>query len=431
MVASISGSLHGRLVHPHRVEVLVDHLARLVPRGARVLDVGAGDGLVAATLAERRPDLEVSAVDVLVRADTRVPVEHFDGKALPHEDRRFDATILVDVLHHSDRPEDLLREAARVSRGQVIVKDHLLGGLLAGPTLRFMDRVGNRRHDVSLPHNYLRRDEWQAAFERIGLQVDDWEEQVGLYPFPASLVFERSLHFVARLSVPGAASDAEVHAPPAVSCNDAWEQAYLRFESRQAEIAKFKQRLLAFGAAGWDREDRIVELFCGRGSGLEALRQLGFRNLEGVDLSERLLRGGGGSARKYVADCRDLGFMEPHSRDRVVVHGGLHHLSSLDDLAACLEEARRILRPSGALLVVEPWITPFLSFVHWTAGKRMARRWWPRLDALWTMIEHERETYERWLAHPSEILAAFEARFELTRVERAWGKAVITGRPRA
>jgi SAM-dependent methyltransferase len=428
---SLGGLIHGRLVHPHRVEVLVDHLARLVPRGARVLDIGAGDGLVAATLSEQRPDLDVSAVDVLVRPDTRVPVERFDGKALPHPDRRFDATILVDVLHHSDQPVELLREAARVSRGQVIIKDHVLEGRLAGPTLRFMDRLGNLRHDVSLPHNYLRRNEWLDAFERLGLHVDDWEEQVGLYPFPASLVFERSLHFVARLSVPGAVPDVEVHAPPAVSCSEAWEQAYLRFESRHAEIAKFKRRLLDFGAAGWDRSDRIVELFCGRGSGLEALRQLGFRNIEGVDLSERLLRGGGGSARKYVADCRELAFLEAESRDRVIVHGGLHHLSSLQDLDACLGAARRILRPSGELLVVEPWITPFLSFVHWTAERRAARRLWPRLDALWTMIEHERETYESWLSHPREVLAAFEAHFELKRVDRAWGKAMIVGRPRA
>jgi SAM-dependent methyltransferase len=430
MVTSL-GSLHGRLVHPHRVDVLVDHLARLVPRNARVLDVGAGDGLVAATLAEQRPDLQVSAVDVLVRAGTRVPVERFDGKVLPHADRSFDATILVDVLHHSDQPEELLREAARASRGLVIVKDHVLEGALAGPTLRFMDRVGNRRHDVALPHNYLRRDQWQAAFARLGLHVDDWEEQVGLYPFPASLVFERSLHFVARLSVPGAAAEAEVHAPAAVSCSEAWEQAYRRFESRGDEIAKFKRRLLALGAADWDRSDRIVELFCGRGSGLEALRQLGFRSIEGIDLSERLLRGGGGAARKYVADCRDLGFLPSQSRDRVIVQGGLHHLASLPDLAACLAEARRILRPGGALLVVEPWITPFLSFVHWTARRRLARRLWPRLDALQTMIEHERETYESWLAQPREILATFAAHFALERVERAWGKVMIVGRPLA
>jgi ubiquinone/menaquinone biosynthesis C-methylase UbiE len=126
-----------------------------------------------------------------------------------------------------------------------------------------------------------------------------------------------------------------------------------------------------------------------------------------------------------------MSFLEPESRDRVVVNGGLHHLSSIADLDACLGEARRILRRNGELLVVEPWITPFLTLVHWTARQRMARLLWPRLDALQTMIEHERETYESWLAQPREVMAAFEAHFEPRRVERAWGKLMLLGRPRA
>jgi SAM-dependent methyltransferase len=203
----------------------------------------------------------------------------------------------------------------------------------------------------------------------------------------------------------------------------------LRFESRAEEIRKFKRRLLALGAAGWNRSDRIVELFCGRGSGLEALRELGFRELEGVDLSERLLRSGGGAAQRYVADCRALAFMESGSRDRVIVHGGLHHLASTQDLDACLAEARRILRPGGELIAVEPWRTPFLSFVHFTAERPVARRLWPKLDALFTMIEHERSSYEAWLGQPDQVLAAFRSHFVLRRLDRAWGKAMIVASP--
>jgi hypothetical protein len=40
-----------------------------------------------------------------------------------------------------------------------------------------------------------------------------------------------------------------------------------------------------------------VELLCGRGNGLEALAQLGFLRIEGVDLSPRLLRQYKGFAR--------------------------------------------------------------------------------------------------------------------------------------
>lgn len=51
---------------------------------------------------------------------------------------------------------------ARVARRGVVIKDHLREGPLAGPTLRLMDWVGNRGHDVRLPYNYLSRRKWTA-----------------------------------------------------------------------------------------------------------------------------------------------------------------------------------------------------------------------------------------------------------------------------
>ena len=70
---------------------------------------------------------------------------------------------------------------------------------------------------------------------------------------------------------------------------DPWEAAYLRFETPEQEIQKFMKRLRKLGADDWPRDCEIVELFCGRGNGLHALERMGFRRLEGVDLSPRLL----------------------------------------------------------------------------------------------------------------------------------------------
>jgi SAM-dependent methyltransferase len=193
--------LHGGYVHTRRVRVLRDHLAALLPQGARVLDVGCGDGLLAATLKEQRPDIEITGLDVLVRPSTRIPVEPFDGATIPRPDGSVDVVMLVDVLHHTDDPAALVRECARVARRSLIVKDHLRDGFLAGPTLRLMDWVGNARHGVRLPHNYWRRQQWLDACQAIGLKVGQWRESLGIYPWPATLLFDRSLHFVARLDV--------------------------------------------------------------------------------------------------------------------------------------------------------------------------------------------------------------------------------------
>lgn len=190
---------HGGYVHTRRVRVLADHLAELVPRDARVLDVGCGDGLLDRELLARRPDLTVEGIDVLVRPEAHIPVTAFDGTSIPFGDRSFDAVLFVDVLHHADDPIALLREGARIAQRAVVIKDHNMNGLLAAHTLRFMDRVGNVRHGVVLPYNYWPRARWTAAFTELGLRVAAYRGHLGLYPPPASWVFDRSLHFAARL----------------------------------------------------------------------------------------------------------------------------------------------------------------------------------------------------------------------------------------
>lgn len=198
---SLLGDLHGEVVFQRRVRVLSAALSDLIPDAATVLDVGCGDGLIDRLIGERRPDLTISGVDVMVRPATHIPVEPFDGQTLPLGDGSLDVVMLVDVLHHTDDPERLLGEALRVARAAVVVKDHTLDGVLAGPTLRFMDWVGNAPHGVALPYNYWPERRWREAFARLGVEPSVWIGRLKLYPPPASWLFDRSLQFIARLDV--------------------------------------------------------------------------------------------------------------------------------------------------------------------------------------------------------------------------------------
>jgi SAM-dependent methyltransferase len=185
--------VHERHVLGRRIRVLSAQVAELLPPGARVLDVGCGDGLLARAIADRRPDVDIQGIDAAI------PVQPFDGARIPLADRSVDAVLFIDVLHHTTDPVALLSEAARVARQAVVVKDHLADAFLAWPTLRFMDRVGNARHGVALPYNYWRRAEWRQAFDAVGLTVDVWRERLSLYPPIASAVFDRSLHVLTRV----------------------------------------------------------------------------------------------------------------------------------------------------------------------------------------------------------------------------------------
>jgi len=193
---SLIGKVHESLVFGRRVRVLARHLAALIPARARILDIGCGDGMIDRLIMKQRPDVSIEGIDPLVRPSTHIPVRPFDGERIPHSDSSFDAVMFVDVLHHTSNPLLLLREAVRVGR-MILIKDHLRNGLLAGTTLRLMDWIGNARHRVVLPYNYLSKSEWEAAFDDLGLRANHMNLSLGLYPPPLSWIFERGLHFIA------------------------------------------------------------------------------------------------------------------------------------------------------------------------------------------------------------------------------------------
>jgi SAM-dependent methyltransferase len=172
----------------------------MTPHGASVVDAGCGDGLIGSLVRRQRPDLEVSGIDIAVRAGTHIPVQAFDGLSIPFANRSVDVVMLVDVLHHAEDPMRLLGEAARVARQAVVLKDVTPLGPGSHVTLRFMDWVGNARHGVPLPYDFWTQEQWKAAFRTLGLGVEEVRRRLALYPFPANLLFEKRMHFILRLS---------------------------------------------------------------------------------------------------------------------------------------------------------------------------------------------------------------------------------------
>ena len=166
---------------------------------------------------------------------------------------------------------------------------------------------------------------------------------------------------------------------------DPWEDAYLRFETPEEEIRKFIGRLKFMGAMKWQRNAKIVELFCGRGSGLLALHRLSFSQVEGIDLSPALAAEYAGPGKILVGDCRQLPF-ENVSKDVLIVQAVciICRCSQRTLIRSAVAEARRVVTDDGLLLVIEPWLTPFLSLVHGLCRSRIVRVLSPKIDALAT-----------------------------------------------
>ncbi|MEQ9460652.1 MAG: class I SAM-dependent methyltransferase [Phycisphaeraceae bacterium] len=193
------GAVHGRLVHGRRVTAIANAIAPLMSQGQSLLDIGCGDGTLAAQVNERVGNLQLTGLEVIARPQAAIPVTVFDGQHIPLDDNTVDVAMMVDVLHHTHDPMILLREAARVARSAVIIKDHRMERPLAGLTLRFMDWVGNKPHGVTLPYNYWNARQWSGAWKQLSLTPDQYQTRLGLYPAPANWLFESGLHFVARL----------------------------------------------------------------------------------------------------------------------------------------------------------------------------------------------------------------------------------------
>jgi len=202
-MSKVIGAAHERLVFDRRTKALARHLAELLPPGT-VLDVGCGDGTIDTLIGGLRKDVSISGVDILVRPSAKIPVTGFNGSELPFPDKSFDAALFVDVLHHTSDPNILLREAVRVARTAVVIKDHTADSAVSYPILRLMDWVGNAHHGVVLPYNYWNSSQWRQAFGGLGLTIVEWRtNDLGLYARPFDLLFERRLHMICRLQQGG------------------------------------------------------------------------------------------------------------------------------------------------------------------------------------------------------------------------------------
>jgi SAM-dependent methyltransferase len=176
-------------------------MTHLIPEKASVLDVGCGDGSLSAAIMRRRPDIIIAGLEVLVRDQTHIRVERFDGEVIPYYNKSVDVVMFVDVLHHTKDPMKLLNEATRVAGKAIVIKDHACEGVLDSATLRFMDHVGNAHHGVALPYNYWSRRKWFEVFARLGLTIAAWKERLNIYPPGTRWIFDRSLHFIAQVEL--------------------------------------------------------------------------------------------------------------------------------------------------------------------------------------------------------------------------------------
>ena len=105
---------------------LLQSIARLVPEGARVLDLGCGDGALLDLLTRQKGctgyGIEIDDANVLACVQRGINVLqlnlHQGLKAF--QDQSFDVVLQIDTLQHLRNAETMLRETARVGRVGIV-----------------------------------------------------------------------------------------------------------------------------------------------------------------------------------------------------------------------------------------------------------------------------------------------------------------------
>ncbi len=193
------GAIHHQLVSVPRAARVASALGTLVADhgGAeRLLDVGSGDGAIAARVAAAL-GAEIHGVDVRLQPSAHIAVTRYDGQRLPFDDGSYDVVMLSDVLHHARDPERLLRECLRVARRGVAIKDHLRFGATSQAVLWLMDVVGNQGSGVEVTGRYFTREQWVDLARRAGGRIASLRWPLRIHDLPWRMVTRSELQFAA------------------------------------------------------------------------------------------------------------------------------------------------------------------------------------------------------------------------------------------
>ncbi|MDD5218381.1 MAG: class I SAM-dependent methyltransferase [Candidatus Omnitrophica bacterium] len=164
-----------------RAEYFVSLFERYLEKPSTILDIGGGWGFYDEPLRKRGHSPTV--VDVVKPGYQKAPVMIYDGNRIPFEDKSFDASLLITVLHHCPDPEEVLREAKRVTRNTLIVVEDIYHHALGRSWCVLRDRIYNMEF-FGHPCNFKSAQQWMEIFGRHGFRV---VEKIERYTWLAGL----------------------------------------------------------------------------------------------------------------------------------------------------------------------------------------------------------------------------------------------------
>ncbi len=141
-----------------------------IEKGEKILDLGCGSGIVAKAFQDFF-QADVIGVDIKDQRIFYIPFEITNGKSLPFPEKYFDTVLINFVLHHTENPSALLREAKRVSRDKIIIFEDLPEGFLSKIICKIHGISFNKIFGNSSKTSFKKEKDWGKIFNELGLNI--------------------------------------------------------------------------------------------------------------------------------------------------------------------------------------------------------------------------------------------------------------------
>ena len=161
----------GSTVYPKSVRTdLCTFLQPVMPQ-SKILDIGAGTGMMCEFANACRNDLVFTAVDpalgMLKHVDNFVSTYEGSAESLPFDDNSFDVVLMGEALHHFRDVDESLTETVRVlkNEGRLFIYDFNVSKFM-GKSICMGEKL------LGEPGNFFEPEALKSILERYGFSVE-------------------------------------------------------------------------------------------------------------------------------------------------------------------------------------------------------------------------------------------------------------------
>jgi len=140
-----------------------------IEKGAKILDLGCGSAIIGKTFQDFFK-AEILGIDIVDKRVEKISFQIYDGKNIPFPENSFDLVLINYVLHHSQDPIALLKEAKRVSK-KIIIFEDLPEGFFSKIYCKLHQLSFDKLFGNSSKTSFKTEKNWEKIFKEVGLNI--------------------------------------------------------------------------------------------------------------------------------------------------------------------------------------------------------------------------------------------------------------------